>query len=646
MIIGPFSDGGVAPDDPPEDVVFTFVLSDGGDSIEESVNVDDPYVPYLAGVYLVNTADSDQDGYYESWDFEIDADVPFGGMAQTSISITDDEGNDWGTYGPFTFSGTLTSDNVNVGTFTREAVDPDNPPEDVIFTFVLSKGGDTGQKSVPVDEPVGPYFAGITTIDITDTDGDGSYEQWSFEIDVDVSSGGTASTSIQITDDEGNDWGSYGPFTFTGTGTTDNVTIGPFSALGVGPDAPPEDVVFTLVLSNGGDTAQETVPVDDPYQPSIAGISTVSITDDDGDGSYEQWSFDVDVDVPSGGTASTSISITDDEGNNWGSYGPYTFTGTGTSDNVTIGPFTNSGVDPDTPPEDVVFTFTLSNGGDTEQETVPVDDPYQPYIWGVTTVTTTDANSDGYYEEWSFEIDVDVPLSGTASTSIQITDDEGNDWGSYGPFTFTGSLTSDNVTIGPFTHFGVAPDAPPEDVVFTFTLSNGGDTAQETVPVDGPYIPYIEAVYYLNHTDADGDGYLEQWDFKVDVDVPYGGTAQTSITITDDEGNSWGPYGPFTFTGVSSSDFVVIGPFTHAMVDPDNPPEDVLFTFTLSNGGDTYQGLMQVDDPDQPHIFDVDTVSITDADSDGYYEQWSFEIDVDVSSGGTASTSIQITDDE
>ncbi|KPK67523.1 hypothetical protein AMJ82_10485 [candidate division TA06 bacterium SM23_40] len=293
------------------------------------------------------------------------------------------------------------------------------------------------------------------------------------------------------------------------------------------------------------DDQQELSPVDSrAFQcifavPYIFDVYVYETLDEDGDSYLESWKFIIDVDVPNEGTAETSILLTDDEGNDWGSFGPFSFTGTETSDNVTVGPFTKCAVLPDEPPENVDFTFELGNGGNTHTHTVPVDDPYQPQISDIHITSTTDANSDGYYEEWYFEIDVDVDCSGTASTSIKITDSEGNDWGAFGPYTFSGNLTSDNLTIGPFTVEAVNPDNPPEDVEFSFELLNGGDQSAVTVPVCYLPIPYFYDIYTINYQDTDQDGYYEEWSFEIDVDVPYGGTTQTYIAITDDEGNDW-----------------------------------------------------------------------------------------------------------
>ncbi len=597
----------------PRDVVFTFTLTHGGDTEDETVPVDAPRI-LIDDVYIVNTSDTDQDGYYDSWTFEVAATVDFMGLQSTEIHVTDDEGNDWGWFGPFTFFGQESNDNASIGPFSSLMINPDQPPEDVVFTFILSHGGDIETETVPVDVPDVPYYDtfinDIYVVNIADEEPDGFLESWEFEIDVDVQYGGTQSTSILVVDDEGNDYGSFGPYIFTGQSNVDNVTIGPFTSSSVNPDNPPEDVVFTMTLTQSNDSQTETVPVDAPPQAAdtyISSLQAINVEDVDADNYYENWEFQIDVDVTNGGTQSTSIAFIDDEGNSYGPYGPYTFTGQSTSDARTVGPFTAAGVNPDNPPEPVLFTFTLLQSNDTDTLTVPVDDPseseYQTYIDDISIMNIADSDSNGYFESWSFQIDVNVTNGGTQSTNVSIMDDEGNPYGSYGPYTFTGESSTDYVIFGGFSAESVNPDTPPEDVVFTFTLSQSGDTASVAVPVDDPGEPpayiYFYNVWTTDPVDADGDEYYESWTFLVDINLTNDGTQTTSILITDSEGNDYGSFGPYTFTGLSSTDNVVLGPFTAEMVDPDQPPEDVIFTFTMSQGNDTEAETVPVDDPEE-----------------------------------------------
>ncbi|MCD4680327.1 MAG: T9SS type A sorting domain-containing protein [Bacteroidales bacterium] len=109
----------------------------------------------------------------------------------------------------------------------------------------------------------------IYSADITnevDSDGDGCYEQWDFEVDVDASGGsGTIAYDvyIQITDDEGHNWGTSGPYDFNGTSTSDNKIIGTWNATNYGFTSN-QNVEFSFYAYNnyGNDTYDQSLCVE------------------------------------------------------------------------------------------------------------------------------------------------------------------------------------------------------------------------------------------------------------------------------------------------------------------------------------------------------------------------------------------------
>ena len=80
-----------------------------------------------------------------------------------------------------------------------------------------------------------------------------------------------------------------------------------------------------------------------------------------------------------------------------------------------------------------------------------------PSIYSVSLENAIDANSNGFYEEFCFELDVDATAAAIDATYraedcyISVyRDDNGAFLGEWGPFSFSDMATSDNVIVGPF----------------------------------------------------------------------------------------------------------------------------------------------------------------------------------------------------
>jgi|GEM_PF-2134750 len=658
------------------DVIFYFDLEHpyGSTTILETFDLTVPIdaapvatPPEFWSVDYVNEVDADGDGYYETWDFEIDVDVPDGSTQEVYINIVDDEGYDFGDFGPYSFTGTLTSDNAFISGF--EGVWFTGIPRDVYFTFNIEWDGgvsDTYETFVPAGEaPPIPGFFQVNAINTVDADVNTYYESFDFEIDVDVPDGGTAEVGFHVYDNFGNDYGWYGPYTFEGTLTTDNVILEGMTAELVGLGTM-DVVTFTFDLEfpyNSDiivDTTDESVPVDAAPIVSIPEFWDIYIhnpVDMDLDGYYENWGFEIDVDVPDEATAEVLVNIVDDEGTDYGNFGPFTFEGTLTTDNAFITGFEGDWFAEI--PRDVYFDFDLIFDDeivDELQVMVPAgtyDGPV-PSFWSVITINEIDMNENGFLESLDFVVDVDVTNSGIVDVGIHLIDDQGNDYGWYGPYTYEGTLTTDNVTMSGMTADLVGLEVP-ADVVFLFELEfpfeSGSivDQYDVTEPIDVPGavpLPFFWNVYTTNEMDLNQDGFFESWDFGIDVDVPDEGTAEVYVNIVDDEGNDYGFFGPFTFTGSLTTDNVFITGFMGDWFT--EIPRDVYFDFYLEymevivDEFTTYVPA-GVSVP-VPYFFDVSVANPTDFNQNGYYESWDFEIDVDVPEGGIAEVELHFSD--
>jgi FlgD Ig-like domain/Immune inhibitor A-like, MAM domain len=113
-----------------------------------------------------------------------------------------------------------------------------------------------------------------------------------------------------------------------------------------------------------------------------------------------------------------------------------------------------------------------------------------PSIYSVSLENEIDANSNGFYEEFCFELDVDATSAAIDATYraedcyISVyRDDNGAFLGEWGPFCFSDMMTSDNVVVGPFYDL-VGYNAT--DFSFTVYCDNylGSDSATIVVDVE------------------------------------------------------------------------------------------------------------------------------------------------------------------
>ncbi|MEA2042294.1 MAG: hypothetical protein U9N85_07055, partial [Bacteroidota bacterium] len=413
-----------------------------------------------------------------------------------------------------------------------------------------------------------PIFFEVFVTNGSDIDGDGYWDLWDFEIDVDPYDGTIAyDVWISIYDNYGNEWIDIGPFDFVGNSSADNIVITNFDATQWG-FTTETDVSFTFYADNtlGSDVYYLDTPVDLPMdRPVFYDVSIVNTLDEDNNGYYELWDFDIDVDAYYEDIAdNVYIEIWDDEGNSWGPYGPYDFSGATSNDNVLIQNFGNDFYNFNFV-ENVNFTFLAYNayGEDQMNINTPVDKLWDiPSFYDVYIVNESDMDGDGYFDAWDFEVDVDALYNFTAKdVYIEINDDEGNSRGPFGPYDFSGQTGNDNLSITDFSYNTYGLNNP-ENVQFTFTAYNDYGTDQMTtdVPVDTYFeAPVFYEAFTINTIDQDNDNYLEQWDFELDIDAPYTGIAENIyIDISDNEGNDWGTYGPYTFEGETSDDNISI----------------------------------------------------------------------------------------
>jgi len=131
------------------------------------------------------------------------------------------------------------------------------------------------------------------------------------------------------------------------------------------------------------------------------------------------------------------------------------------------------------------------------------------------------------------------------------------------------------------------------------------DTA---VDDDDYHVDWVIVSYSVNYTAPDiysvetvntipSSEPYQYWDFEVDIDATSsnGVAAGVEIYISDDEGNSWGPFGPYDFIGYETNDNVTFGTWNYTMYGF-SEPEEVCFTFYAVNcqGNNSFNVTVEV----------------------------------------------------
>ncbi|NOZ08905.1 MAG: T9SS type A sorting domain-containing protein [FCB group bacterium] len=398
--------------------------------------------------------------------------------------------------------------------------------------------------------------------------------------------------------------------------------------------------------------------ISDQDPPYIASAVPSDIIDVDGNGFYESWGILVDINANCGGLApglfieiSTPYIANDLTVGN----GPFSFGNEGMDTINMIGyPYwTNIFYDLDTPQVVTFRIFVYNDYGSSELFIdIPIDEgcgavaPDYPLShiycyfdiinsdsyccdteWDaqcqceldtctgdapplvVTSITPSgivDENSNGYYENWNFEVNIDTNCLPVDNVYINVGDNVHGDWGVFGPFSFSGNTDADNVILS----FWQSSDygfVLPQDVNFNFAVSHSFyyHYVDLTVPVDSfcADSPYADDdACYLDVISSDNYCCEGIWD-----------------SVCENE--YWNCLAP---TCVEAPYLADDSCYYNTVMDD---------AFCCSTEWDTacqcaYNACAGITDQDAPVIVDAGILDYTDMDDNGWYEQWSLSVNL------------------
>ncbi len=566
--------------------------------------------PYIESVSIVDVVDQDEDGFFESFSLLVDVEAIYMDQVASGVMIYVEQstllpGGD--SQGPFDFTGYDASDAVKMGPYTNTEVS--GFPDNLEFTIRAENylASYDYYINVPVDAPLipeAPEIVSYTIVDAVDNNSNNYYESFFLEIDVDPANGGIAEdVMLDVDVDFGQSLSSWGPYDFEGYTDADKKKLGPFTMANY--DNTPRLLTFQVTASNaqGSDSYSEDIGVDgDDYGAVIVSFEAVDPTDADLDGYYESFYLEVDVDNKTDVYLDEVYVFIKQGGNTLAQTG-FTFVdGIGPGDTFRFGPFNYTDFSSGT--SNVTFTVEVNQFyGDVSQSIqVPVDGQLTPdsapLIANATVINTTDANTNGFYESFSIELNVD-PSNGQLSNgvSVQVNADNGQVFTTDGPFNFTGTGTSDKIILGPYTQAQF--DNTPRTLSFVISAFNGfgNDSEILQIPMDGDdYNPVIAGMSLVNVVDADGDGWYELFSLEVDVNNNAFNTLNDVYIDVLDGANLVGKYGPYTFIGTTPADSRVLGPFTMAQFG--NPRQEKTLTIKAynANAEDAMNINVKIDD--------------------------------------------------
>jgi hypothetical protein len=279
----------------------------------------------------------------------------------------------------------------------------------------------------------------------------------------------------------------------------------------------------------------------------------------------------------------------------------------------------------------------------------------------------TDSDSDGYFETFNFDIGIDPNLD-TGSDSVYgrvFCTTTSQEWWSPSPLTAAGTVTD-------YTYYGFSEDnfagefSGNTDLYFTVEIwdlakstllasdpavENGpikADTTDSPPPTPDTYTASGSIENLVYGTDADSDGYFETFSFNigVDADAIPGPATVYGRTVCTTTGQSWWSPDTWTVTGTA------IDPQTWGFSETNFASQfsgNTELDFTVEIWDQTKSILLASDPAVENEPIKADTTDSppptpdtytasgsienlvygTDADSDGYFETFSFNIGVD-----------------
>jgi serine protease AprX len=519
----------------------------------------------------------------------------------------------------------------------------------------------------------------------TDADADGYYETYTFQIgiDADATPGPTTIYGKMICTTTGQSWWSSTSWTVTGT-TTDyhyfNFSQSDFAGYVTGNT----NLDFTVEMWNStkttlldSDASVSGEPVKADYIPpttyNVIGIinNFVGGADADADGYYETYTFQIgiDADATPGPTTIYGKMICTTTGQSWWSSTSWTVTGTTTDYhyfNFSQSDFSgyvtgNTNLDFTVEMWNSTKTTLLDSDASVSGEPVKADYiPTSTYdVFGIINafVGGTDADSDGYYETYSFQIGIDGDANPGPATVYgkMICNTTGQSWWSSASWTVTGATIDYHYFGFDQTNFSGYITGN-TNLDFTVELWNSSKTtllaSDATVsgePVKVDYIPVTTyAIYgiidnFVGGTDADADGYYETYTFQIgiDGDATPGPATVYGKMICPTTGQSWWSSSSWTITGTvtdyqyfnfSQTDFsgyVTGNTSLEFTVELWNSTKTTLLASDASVSGEPVKADYIA--PINYSVYGIinNFVGGADADADGYYETYTFQIGID-----------------
>ena len=353
------------------------------------------------------------------------------------------------------------------------------------------------------------------------------------------------------------------------------VKTGPASAV-IG-----DDVLFTFVIEHAPTSDGSPVAITS-VDDDVAGAGAY-VGGDDGDGlleSGETWTYETTYTIqavdPDPLVNTVTVTGTDTEGD------VLTATDSHSLDvlNGGIDIQKTAGTAKVVSGEDVTFTITVTNTGDTQLTNVTITDPQVPAC--DTTYPTLAIGASQTHTCTATTVGADFTNTATVTAqdplNNQITDTDTATVDVIAP-AITIQKTADNPTI-----------LTGDDVTFTITVTNTGDTQLTNVTITDPQVPACDTTYPTLAIGASQTHTCTATTVGADF------TNTATVTAQDPLNNQ------ITDTDTATVD--VIAPAITIQKTADNPTiltgDDVTFTITVTNTGDTQLTNVTITDPQVP----------------------------------------------